>query len=146
MSIARPVDRRLFMLLDRARHKLFKRANTKLQDELGITVVHGGALFFLARHHDCLLSDLADGLDLNNSAITGLANRMEAAGLITRHRSRADGRATRVSLTKEGKEKAAQVKEFLREFNLEIAEGFSEEEMDIVYRFLTRIAGVEGKI
>lgn len=146
MTIARPVDRRLFMLLDRARHKLFKRANAKLQDEMGITVAHGGALFFLARHRDCLLSDLAEGLDLNNSAITGLAGRMEAAGLITRHRSQADGRATRVRLTLEGREKAIQVKAFLRDFNQQIAEGFSDEEMDVVYRFLTHIAEVEGKI
>ena len=143
MTIARPIDRRLFLLLDRARHKLFKRANVRLQSAIGISAAQGSALFFLGRHRDCLLSDLAEGLALNNSAITGLAARMEKAGLITRARCQTDGRAWRVSLTETGEEKRAQVTEHLREFNTEISDGFSGEEMDIVYRFLARIAEVE---
>ncbi len=143
MAIARPVDRRLFLLLDRARHKLFKRANVQLQDEIGISIAQGGALFFLGRHQNCLLSDLAEGLALNNSAITGLAARMEKSGLIKRTRCTIDGRAWRVSLTELGAEKRELVMERLRQFNLEIANGFSEQEMDIVYRFLCSIAEVE---
>ncbi|PHR59850.1 MAG: MarR family transcriptional regulator [Robiginitomaculum sp.] len=143
MTIARPVDRRLFLLLDRARHKLFKRANIKLQAEIGISAVQGGALFFLGRHRDCLLSDLAEGLALNNSAITGLAARMEKAGLIERTRCKFDGRAWRISLTADGEAKRVLVTEQLRTFNSEISTGFSETEMDIVYRFLSQVAEVE---
>jgi len=143
MVIARPVDRRLFLLLDRARHKLFKRANVRLQAEVGISAAQGGALFFLGRHNNCLLSDLADGLALNNSAITGLAARMEKSELITRSRCAIDGRAWRVSLTAVGEEKRGKVMEHLRQFNTEISTGFSEEEMDIVYRFLSQVAEVE---
>lgn len=142
MSIARPVDRRLFMLLERARHKLFKRANGQMQEQVGITAAQGGALFFLYRHRDCLLSDMAEGLSLNNSAITGLAARMETAGLIVRHKSRADGRAVRVRLTETGREKALAVQEYLRELNQDIASGFSDDEMDVVYRFLFQLAEV----
>jgi DNA-binding MarR family transcriptional regulator len=143
MVIARPVDRRLFLLLDRARHKLFKRANVRLLAEVGISTVQGGALFFLGRHDNCLLSDLAEGLALNNSAITGLATRMEKAGLIERSRCVIDGRAWRICLTALGKEKRAVVMDHLRQFNTEISTGFSEEEMDIVYRFLSSVAEVE---
>ncbi|VAV92306.1 hypothetical protein MNBD_ALPHA06-845 [hydrothermal vent metagenome] len=144
MTIVRPVDRRLFLLLDRARHKLFKRANLRLQAEVGISAVQGGALFFLGRHRDCLLSDLAEGLALNNSAITGLATRMQTAGLIRRTRCAKDGRAWRISLTNKGEEKRQQVVGHLREFNQEISAGFSGEEMDVVHRFLSQVAEVES--
>jgi len=143
MVIARPVDRRLFLLLDRARHKLFKRANVRLQAQIGISAVQGGALFFLGRHPDCLLSDLAEGLALNNSAITGLTARMQKAGLIERRRCPNDGRAWRISLTAAGEEKRSEVVKILREFNKEIAANFTKGEMDIVYRFLSKVAEVE---
>lgn len=143
MVIARPVDRRLFLLLDRARHKLFKRANVTLQAKVGISAAQGGALFYLGRHPDCLLTDLAEGLALNNSAITGLAARMQSAGLIKRERCRSDGRAWRISLTDLGTEKRIAVVQYLREFNTEISTGFTDKEMDIVYRFLSKVAEVE---
>jgi DNA-binding MarR family transcriptional regulator len=143
MAIARTVDRRLFLLLDRARHKMFKRANQRLLAQIGISAAQGGALFFLGRHRDCLLSDLAEGLALNNSAITGLAARMEKAGLIQRKKSTSDGRAWRISLTPDGEAKRIQVVGHLRDFNQEISTGFTEEEMDVVYRFLSRLAEVE---
>ncbi len=144
MAIVRTVDRRLFLLLERARHKLFKKANTRLQSNIGISAVQGGALFFLGRHRDCLLSDLAEGLALNNSAITGLAARMKKAGLIVQTPCKTDGRARRISLSAAGEQKRTAVIEHLREFNSEIATGFSDEEMEIVYRFLSHLAEVEG--
>lgn len=142
MAIARPIDRRLFLLLDRARNRLFKRANRELLHSANITVAQGAALFYLSRHDGCLLSDLADGLDLNNSAITGLAARMEKNGLIKRQACPQDRRAMRAHLTEKGKKAHEAVKETLRGFNAEIEAGFSPEEMDVVYRFLARTANV----
>ncbi len=142
MAIARPIDRRLFLLLDRARNRLFKRANRKLLHSANISVSQGAALFYLSRHDGCLLSDLAEGLDLNNSAITGLATRMEKAGLIVRKACLDDGRAMRAHLTEKGRASHEAVKEALRGFNAEIESGFTPEEMNVVYRFLARIANV----
>ncbi len=140
MAIARPIDRRLFLLLDRARNRLFKRANRKLLQIANITVAQGATLFFLSRHDGCLLSDLADGLDLNNSAITGLAARMETGGLIERKACPEDGRAMRAHLTAKGNATHEQVKHVLRDFNAEIEAGFTPEDMNVVYRFLRHTA------
>jgi MarR family transcriptional regulator, organic hydroperoxide resistance regulator len=142
MAIARPIDRRLFLLLDRARNRLFKRANRKLLHSANITVSQGAALFYMSRHDGCLLSDLAEGLDLNNSAITGLAMRMEKNGLIERRPCPEDGRAMRAHLTEKGRAAHESVKEALRGFNTEIERGFTPQEMDVVYRFLARTADV----
>jgi DNA-binding MarR family transcriptional regulator len=142
MAIARPIDRRLFLLLDRARNRLFKRANRKLLHSANITVSQGAALFYMSRHDGCLLSDLAEGLDLNNSAITGLALRMEKNGLIERRPCPEDGRAMRAHLTEKGRAAHESVKEALRGFNTEIERGFTPQEMDVVYRFLARTADV----
>jgi len=142
MAIARPIDRRLFLLLDRARNRLFKQANRELLHSANITVAQGAALFYLSRHDGCLLSDLAEGLDLNNSAITGLATRMERAGLLERKPCPEDGRAMRAHLTEKGRASHEAVKHALRDFNAQIEHGFTPEEMDVVYRFLARTANV----
>ena len=142
MAIARPVDRRLFLLLDRARNRLFKRANKELLHSANITVAQAAALFFLGRHDGCLLSDIAHGLDLNNSAITGLSDRMHKAGLIERKSCPEDGRAMRIYLSEKGRGLLDQVQQTLRRFNEDIARDFSDEEMDVVYRFLSRTAGL----
>lgn len=143
MAIARPIDRRLFLLLDRARNRLFKRANRQLLHSMNITVSQGAALFYLSRHDGCLLSDLATGLDLNNSAITGLAARMQKAGLIERRADPGDGRAMRVHLTAKGRALHGRVREALQGFNAEIERGFSPGDMQIVYRFLAHAAEVQ---
>lgn len=142
MAIARPIDRRLFLLLDRARNRLFKRANRELLQTANITVSQGAALFYLSRHDGCLLSDLAEGLELNNSAITGLAGRMEKSGLLVRRACPDDGRAMRAYLTEKGRGLNQQVQSALRNFNVQIERGFSQEEMDVVYRFLARTAEI----
>ena len=142
MAIARPIDRRLFLLLDRARNRLFKRANRQLLQHANITVAQGAALFYLSRHDGCLLSDLAHGLDLNNSAITGLAARLQKSGLAERRADRNDGRAMRIWLTEKGRARHGQVREALQGFNAEIERGFTPDEMRVVYRFLAHAADV----
>ncbi len=109
---------------------------------MNITVAQAAALFYLSRHDGCLLSDLASGLDLNNSAITGLAARMQKAGLVERCADPGDGRAMRVYLTAKGKALHGRVRETLQDFNAEIERGFSAEDMQIVYRFLAHAAEV----
>lgn len=140
MAIARPVDRRLFLLLEHARNQVFRLANNSLQKDLGITAPQGAALFHLHRRDGARMGDLAAALGLNAPAVSGLVDRMQAAGMVEKRKEAGDARAARVWLTPDGRALAAQVAERLRAFNEHLAEGFSDEQMEVVYGFLAALA------
>jgi len=140
MAIARAVDRRLFLLLERAHARVFRDANNRLRDRLGLTAAQAGALFFLARHDGCRIGDLAGGLGLGAPAVTGLVGRMQAAGLVVRAAEASDARASRVRLTEKGRALSGAAADHLKKFNDAISRGFDTDEMETVYRFLTRLA------
>ena len=99
------MDKRLFYLLNSARQRVYKYADQKAEESLGISVTQLGALMLIATNEGCLLKDLAHSLNLNNSALTGLAARMEHNGLIERRACELDGRASRLYLTLLGRSK-----------------------------------------
>ena len=53
--------------------------------------------------HALAPKDLADAAMVTSSAIAQRVNKLTAAGLVTRHKSNADGRGTLVTLTPKGK-------------------------------------------
>ncbi len=134
---------RLFHLMDRAHRALFRAAERELVSELGITPVQLGALFFVGEHDKCLAGELARGLDLNNSAVTGLAGRLEKAGLITRAPCPEDGRAQRLSLTKKGTEAVKRAVPSVAAWNKRIASDFTDAELETIDRFLTGLCNIE---
>ncbi len=136
MAIARPVDRRLFFLFDRSHARLSKLADKRLRRSAGIKTAQAAALFYLGFHDDCLLSELAEGVGHNNSAITGLIDRMERAGLVTRIAVLSDGRARKVRLTDKGWAIREIVMRDFRDFNDHLLKNFSDSEVEVIYRFL----------
>ncbi|GAA5200306.1 MarR family transcriptional regulator [Microbacterium jejuense] len=65
----------------------------------GLTFQQALVLAVLWEHGDASPGDLATALQLDSSSISGLLNRMEAAGLVQRAPSQADRRAVRVTPT-----------------------------------------------
>ncbi len=95
-----------------------------------------GTLFYLSRHDGALIGEVAQALMIKAPAMSGMANRMEQAGLIARRSDPLDGRATRLFMTEEGKLQSQHAKSNLPTLNAKLAEGFSSAEMDIVARWL----------
>ena len=133
------MDKRLFYLLNQARHRVYKYADQYSENELGISITQLGALMLIYEQQGCLLKDMASALNLNNSALTGLANRMEANGLICREPCPDDGRASRLFLTPLGQEKVKAVKPLIKTLTREMTAGFTDEEMAVVFRFLNHL-------
>lgn len=131
---------RLFYLLNRARHAVFKAADIVLLERLDITGAQLGALFVLGETPDCTPGDLAERLDLNASAVTGLADRLEKAGFITRRPHEDDRRVTLLSLTDAGRDRVRASKPLMADVNSQLTEGFSDEEMALITRFLDTTA------
>lgn len=133
------MDKRLFYLLNIARHRVYKHADQRSEEALGISVTQIGALLLVAGDEGCLLKDLARSLNLNNSALTGLAGRMEQKGLLERRPCEQDGRASRLYLTDLGRSKIDSAKPLITELNERMTEGFTDDEVDVILRFLNRL-------
>jgi MarR family transcriptional regulator, organic hydroperoxide resistance regulator len=132
-------DRRLFYKLNRAHHLLYHNVEKELVAELGITPIQLGAIFFLAGHDGCLQKELALGLHLNNPAVTGLASRLEKAGIIRKQASTRDARAIHIFLTDRAKQLGEKALPLLSVLNKHLTEGFTPAEIDVIHRFLDNI-------
>lgn len=136
MAIARPVDRRLFFILDRAHTRLSKEADNYLAKNSGISTSQAAVLIYLGYHDRCRLTDLAEGTGRNNAAITGLVTRMETDGLLERITLTSDRRAKAVALTDAGWALREQVMNDFRDFNDRLIKGLTDSEVQTVLKFL----------
>lgn len=81
----------------------FGRAYKSLLDPLGITYPQYLALLVLWTEDDQTVSKIGDKLQLESNTLTPLLKRLEAQGLISRHRDRTDERQVRIRLTDAGR-------------------------------------------
>ena len=129
-------DRRLVFLLNVAQRRL-QRWVAARTDKDGVTATQAGLLFILGQHDGALMGEAGAALDLGPPGISGLVDRMTAAGLIQRRADPDDGRAWRLWLTPVGRAALAASKAGLAEINAHLAEGFTDAEIDVVARWLT---------
>lgn len=81
--------------------------------ELGLTPVQAHALMVLQPDRTLTMRELAAGLDCDASTVTGLADRLEAHGLVDRQAIPGDRRVKALALTPGGVERRMQVLERL---------------------------------
>lgn len=136
----KPLDRRLFFLLHRAHRAVLAHANGRLLDELGISSSQLTTLLYVQKHPGCAMTDVADVLDLNKSAVSGTVRRLEIAGLLLRSPNPSDGRGSLLSVTPQGEEIRARSLPVVRSLQQEITTGFDAAEVETILRFLTSIA------
>jgi len=67
-----------------------------------LTSTQFDGLRFLARHPDCTIGDIAQGLVVSYPAATRLVSRLENRGLVTRAHAETDQRVVQVALTDSG--------------------------------------------
>ncbi|WP_291845373.1 MarR family winged helix-turn-helix transcriptional regulator [Maricaulis sp.] len=140
MARARAVDRRLFLLLEIAARKLNRDADARLKSVAGVTSAQAAVLFLLARRGERRMGDIGETLSLNPPAVTGLINRMEGLGLVTKTASTTDKRSSVVSLTEKGRALGDTADPILRDFNTELESRLGEDDSDMLHRVLTRLA------
>ena len=81
----------------------FNRFYKPLLDRLGLTYPQYLAMALLWREDGQTVGQLGERLFLESNTLTPLIKRLEAAGLVTRARDKADERVVRVSLTETGR-------------------------------------------
>ena len=105
----------------------------------GVTAAQSGLLFVLGRRNGALMGEAGSALDLGMPGISGLAERMVEAGLIEKRADPDDGRAWRLWLTTAGQKALARSKANVAELNARLTEGFTDEEIDVVARWLNHV-------
>ena len=137
MAIARPVDRRLFFLFDRAHTQMAKAADNYLASRSGVSTAQAAVLIYLGYNDNCRLSDLAAGTGRKNAAITGLVSRMETDNLVERKNQLIDRRSKTVSLTSKGWALREDVMNDFRDFNDRLIKGMSDTEVEVLLKFFS---------
>lgn len=127
---------RLYYLLSVSQHRLSTFANRETERELGLTAAQLAALLALDSSPNLHQSELAKALSCTKPAVTAMAERLLQAELIERHPCPDDGRAMRLSLSRKGKRTVTRGKALVAEMQAQLCEGFSDEEMNVVARFL----------
>jgi DNA-binding MarR family transcriptional regulator len=138
MSESEP-DRRQLFLLQRAARAALVHVNQRLQVQVEVSVAQLATLSYLQRHPGCAMTALADLLDLNKSAVTGMIARLERAGLVRRDANPRDGRSSLLYPTPKGERMRERARPVFRAVMAEMNEGFSERERDVVLRFLNSV-------
>jgi DNA-binding MarR family transcriptional regulator len=131
-------DQRLIWLLTRAQRRVMAQSDAALTG-LGLTSTQAGALFCIRSEDGITVGELADRLDLAQSAASGLAQRLETAGLVTRSPNPDDGRSVRLLLTKSGRRRREDAIKIAHAGNAALTAGFNNSEIAIVARWLARI-------
>ncbi|HVK76878.1 MAG TPA: MarR family winged helix-turn-helix transcriptional regulator [Kofleriaceae bacterium] len=138
-----PPERRLFLLLERAAHRVRERLELVARERLGVTAAQLGALMHLIGHDGARASELAAALGVQPAAVTGLCDRMVAAGLVRRRPCPDDARVQRLWLTSAGKRAAAGARPIVQAANRRLAELFTADELAVVARFLAAVGELD---
>lgn len=125
---------------------LAKAQNTVLQyfraslAQFNVTPVQYGILKCLWDESPQTPKQIAKVLDLDGSTITGILDRMEDKGLISRTPNPDDRRTLRVIITDSGLKLRKQIEEVVEESNKYILGRFSKDEQEQLKQLLRKIA------
>jgi DNA-binding MarR family transcriptional regulator len=133
-------DDRLIYLVFKAQTKL----NNYLRSQLAlagvrITAAQAGILFLLKQKDDRPMTELSQVLATDNSAITGLVDRLEKSGFVSRKMAPNDRRAYLIHITPDGLVEIDRAKTVIRRVNQEIKEGFGDGEIETFKKVLNGI-------
>ena len=129
-------DDHLIFMLARAQHCLRAYVKKVFENEqLNITPAQSGILFLL-RQKPQTMTEISRELSIDNSATTGLVDRLEKAGLAKRKPHPGDRRIFLIEITDVGKEVIEKAHQVVIRVNSEIEEDFSQEEMETFKRVI----------
>ena len=134
------VEDRLIFLISRVYQKLInnlQKAFTKSGIE--VTPVQIGLLFFLQKNDGSSLTQISQGLMLENPTVTGLIDRLEKSGYVKRSDHPNDRRVWLVYLTEKGNKVANRALPIVKKLNEQIKKGYSEEEIESFKKVLTGV-------
>ena len=124
-------EERLIFLISKVYQKLFINLQKSLSESgLEVTPVQVGLLFFIQKNNGLSLTQISQGLMLENPTVTGLIDRLENLGCVKRADHPNDRRVYLVYLTEKGNLVANKALPIVKKLNEEIKKGYSREEIE----------------
>ncbi|MCX5463014.1 MarR family winged helix-turn-helix transcriptional regulator [Alcaligenes parafaecalis] len=134
---------RFVFLLNHA-HKALQRWIQKQPSAwTDISAAQVGMLFLIRSKGSVTVGEAASALQVAPAAITGLSKRMQAAGLIQRLTDDIDTRKICLTLTPAGEEASIKAKSTLQDLNQQLSDGFTEDELKVVARWLGQVVNLD---
>lgn len=137
------MDNKIIFQLSKAEHKIKTYMKKKIKESnIQISAGQSGVLFLLRQENNLKMSELSRLLQIDNSAITRVIDRLEKNKLVKREMNPSDRRQYLISITEKGKRDIDVVGEIANQTNEKIKEGFTEED---ITTFLSVLRSFETK-
>jgi DNA-binding MarR family transcriptional regulator len=132
------VEDRFIFLISKVCQKLIINLQKSFSESgIEVTPIQGMLLFFLQKNDGSSLTQISQGLMLENPTITGLVDRLEKSGYVKRSEHPDDRRVYLVHITEKGKKVANKALPIVKKLNEEIKKGYSKEEVENFKKILT---------
>jgi DNA-binding MarR family transcriptional regulator len=125
------VEDRLIFLISKVYQKLILNLQKAFsQKGVEVTPIQVMLLFFLQKNNGSSLTQISQGLMLENPTVTGLIDRLEKLSYVKRTDHPEDRRVYLVHLTEKGNKVANRALPIVKKLNEEIKKGYSKEEIE----------------
>lgn len=125
------LEDRLIFLISKVCQKLIVNLQKAFSESgIEVTPIQVMLLFFLQKNDGSSLTQISQGLMLENPTVTGLIDRLEKLGYVKRSDHPSDRRIYLVHLTEKGKKVASKALPIIKKLNEQIKEGYSKEEIE----------------
>lgn len=104
-----------------------------------ITRVQWIALYYIGRSEGITQKELAEEMDLKESTVARLIDRLEKENTVLRIKDKKDRRVTNLYLTEEGREKREELMPLGETFSKDGIKGISEKDLDTFKEVLNKI-------
>lgn len=118
----------IYFRLSIAWKKIVKYYNSKSVQKYGISITQAYVLFCLLENNSMNIKALAEVLSVDNSAMTGLIDRMERDNLVERRVSKEDRRMLQIHLTDKGRKYGEMLFSWYRDINRKLADSLTSEQ------------------
>ena len=131
------VEDRLIFLISKVYQKLIINLQKAFSESgLEVTPIQVMLLFFLQKNDGSSLTQISQGLMLENPTVTGLIDRLEKLGYVKRSNHPDDRRVYLIYLTEKGNMVAKRALPIIKKLNEEIKVGYSKKEIDAFKKVL----------
>lgn len=132
-------DDRLIYQLSRAHYRLSSYLQKALVAKNVKITQAQAAILFLLEKSPLTMTEISQHLEIDNSAITSVVDRLETAFFAKRTVNPKDRRTFLIAITPRGQDEIDKARPIIRKVNLEIKAGFSVEEVDAFKRVLNSL-------
>jgi DNA-binding MarR family transcriptional regulator len=132
------LDDCIAFITNKSAKKLADEFNRRLQEH-GTTRVQWIALFYIGKAGEISQKELSDYMDIKESSMVRLIDRMEKEELVERRKDSEDRRITKIILTDKGKFLIEELMPRGQEFQDDVLKGISKENLEVFKEVLQRM-------